>query len=608
MGNIRGFTIVEVLIATALVGVAAVGMSNLFVGQNRQMRVIQVKSNFDQIRNVVQSTAKDPDSIRRSANCSLATSGCDFSGWTNDLLAQAEGITGAEASAPANQSLFRCVLPVGTSKQCQTQVTSPAFLFSPDGRLITGLYTLNGVHCKGAVADTKCPIQVTTFVLPTCPISPDLTVGGVCNRAQSVQIGWKVEQVVDLPNIPHLKTIQATFTNSNGNDAAYAAPVSTLNIQGTQDAKISCDSILFTANMLKPAGKYDPGMYGGLVGTMVPQTITDMDAYGQAVCGIDEGALEANLLKKELCMSQIQNVWYGRFNASTQSTTPSCDLTVVKNFKLAGNPGNENYFTADCLADSTRRLRNGATGPLIATIDQTYGMTGGVLKHLNGTLYTAAETTVLMSQYSLTSSDSMDGKLTCLQSSPKAVYWPGGDTSPNQIARFNAYFQGKASFSLPADFVPGSLQVQIIGGGGGGGGGHNGHSNGNAGSPSTEHDNSYGAATPNATCSLVLGHPGGAGDGNNCSGGDNGTNGGTTTFSCTGGSPMSSVGGSGGASCGGNFSAGNKTFHGQTANASASCGGGGWGAVNFSGGGGTAGEGCAWITYQVPQWVSEWGI
>ena len=649
----KGFTLVEVLIATALIGVAAVAMSDLFVGQNRQMRTIQVKSNFDQIRNVVQNTSRDPDSIRRSANCYNASPACDFSGWTNDALSKAEGITGAEAAAPANQSLLRCVLPTGTTKQCQNGATSPVFLYSPDGRLVSGLYTLNGVHCNGSVADAKCPILVTTFALPTCPVSPDLTTaGGLCNRAQTVQIGWKVEQVKEVPNLPHLKTVQATFTNTNGMDAAYAVPVSTQNIQATQDAKINCPSVTFTASMLKSnGGLYDDGIYGGLVNTPVPQVITDMDAYGQAVCGIDPGALEANLLKKELCMSQIQGVWSGVYMKERQSTTPSCDLVVVKHFALKvvspGGAGAKGYTTDQCLPllaqpngpVPTRKAQVFGSSSYLDTVDKTYNMTGGIPYHLGvggalGRQYLGEDLTTLYTQYGLNPADSMDGKITCYSAVGTDVYWPGGTDSTKVASLRNQSFPN-FSFTLPAAdvLVQGSLVLDLVGGGGGGGGGHNKHKNGSMGTKAVpSQGNSYTgiAASGGAQCFVTLGGEGPGGVDSNCS---TAYAGGDTVVSCVSvkdgpagiGPTLTAKGGAAGGGCGGNYSdwggsavtfVGQVTPEGYGGSAGpaddavmgptgAYCGTPGLGAVNGNQGGHGAG-GCFRAHWKQWDWSKEW--
>ncbi len=591
MGN-RGFTIIEVLVATALMGVAALGMAELFTGQNRQIHTIQVKANLDQLRNVVQSSAKDPDTI----------------------LYTAQKTDPAAGGALMNPQLSSCVFSTGPSDpnlDC-TEGWSPApdvRLFSRDGHEVTGFYTWNGVHCAKTVtaSSVTCPFQVSATFRPACPLNAALTIGGLCARAQTVQIGWKIEQKTELPSFPHQNTIQANFVDSTS--SAYAVPVSTQNIKATANVAVNCPPITLTAGMLTsaspiPPGKFDSAKYSNLVGQQFPQTVTSVDAYGQQVCGIDEGALEAESLKTEVCKLWVQNVWKGLLGTYIQQTVPTCDLQIKKTFKLGGVAGSSGKNSDDCPAHVADPNYNYLLGGAVLQASDVYHQAGGVFQHLNGAAFSAAEVTSAMTMYSLNAADSIESHLICNKPVTQDKYWPNSLNNPR-------IGPGNSTFTLGSGFKAGSLSAYVIGGGGGGGGGSWPFSNGDGGGASAQKfANPYNDAAAGQTCFVSLGSGGGGGGT-----GDGGGGGGSSSFYC-GTSPnhIISTGGPGSAS--GGQTGSNATYMGKTYNgtgnsgsagqgAGGNCGaGGGGGHHDHSGGSGAVGCGyVSWIEIYNVEWT-----
>ena len=557
MGN-RGFTIIEVLIATALMGIAAMGMTQLFVGQNRQLRTVQVKANLDQLRNVVQNSAKDPDTI----------------------LYTAQKTDPAAGGAAMNPQLANCVFSTGPNDlnlDCKEGWTpAPVVrLFSRDGHEVTGFYTSNGVHCATSVTATSvtCPFQVSATFRPACPVNTALTIAGLCARAQTIQIGWIIEQKTELPNFPHQKTIQADFVDSTS--SAYSVPVSTQNIQATASVAVECPPITLTAAMLTtaspiPPGKFDAVKYNNLVGEVFPQTVTSVDAYGQQVCGIDQGALDAESLKTEVCKLWVQNAWKGVTADYIQTTVPTCDIQVVKNLKMAGVAGALGRMTNDCnVASGNYRLYHG--GGVIAN---AYQVTGGIMQHMNGVNLTAAEVTTAVNMYALPPADSS----TLCQFKKITPHNPGA-------------WYSDTTFLLGPDYQPGSFIIDLQGGGGGGGAAHGSPTRhgGNGGAAGAHVKNKVLAVSAGQTCVVNVGGGGNGAGNSSCA---TGSNGGDTKIDCAG--VVAVAPGGGGRDCGGS----NGGKQGDSSDFGAGGSGGGCGvggAAGFSsygaggGGGGTSG-------------------
>lgn len=70
-----GFSLVELMVVMALMGIAALGISRLLVEQAKQQKQFSNRANIQQIRSVVQEAAKDPGAIEKSAAAQNTTTG-----------------------------------------------------------------------------------------------------------------------------------------------------------------------------------------------------------------------------------------------------------------------------------------------------------------------------------------------------------------------------------------------------------------------------------------------------------------------------------------------------------------------------------------------------
>ncbi|NDG85617.1 MAG: hypothetical protein EBX52_11370 [Proteobacteria bacterium] len=362
----KGFTLVEILVFMALAGIAMLVSSQLFLNQMHQQHQVQVSGNFDQIRSAVQSAAKNSDVLNFSA------------------------------TLPGNTPLANCINSTGandTNMDCDTTVgLQDIKLVFRDGHEVGGDYRMDGKRCPAAAPD--CPFRVTTRFQPICPQNPALTVGGKCARAQGIQVAWAIEQLSPVPNMKYFKKIEANVESSTS--PLYAVPVPVITILSAQNVETPCPPIVLTSAMVPGLGS----QYGVLVNTSFPQTVTSFDAYGMPVCGIDKGALDAELLKREVCKLYIQNVWNGVSGTHVQKTTPSCDIQVVKNFKLAGG----GHWSDDCSTASGFDSYFRPDGTAISNVNLLHG---GQVQHLNGASLSDAEVAQLVVDYELVPADSV---------------------------------------------------------------------------------------------------------------------------------------------------------------------------------------------------------
>jgi prepilin-type N-terminal cleavage/methylation domain-containing protein len=65
--NVSGMTLVEVLIAAAILGILALAMASLFTQQSHQQSNIQLQANFDNLTQSIQSQVANPTVIYQSS-------------------------------------------------------------------------------------------------------------------------------------------------------------------------------------------------------------------------------------------------------------------------------------------------------------------------------------------------------------------------------------------------------------------------------------------------------------------------------------------------------------------------------------------------------------
>ncbi len=506
--NNQGFSLVEILVFMALAGIALLVSSQMFVNQMRQQRTVEVSSNFDQIRAGVQAAARNPDSIHFSA--------LEFPD-PNNL-------------DPTNAELRACIESQGLNDQnldCSPHPhhvagLRPLRLLNRDGREVGGFYRLDGKKCTAQAAD--CPFKVTTQFKPICPASNALTVNGACARAQGIQIAWSIEQVTPVPNLKFFKKIEASLETVSS--PLYAIPVPVQSILGSAATVQPCPAVSLTQTMLVSGGGTIDNKYSGLVGTVVPQTVTSFDAYGMPVCGLDMGALDAALLKRELCRAQIQAAWAGSLNPANevQETIPVCDVKIVKNF-LLNVPAR---YSRQCRSvPNFSHYTHSGTGVTIGTGTganaNLINQPGGIVSHLNDSAYTAAEINQMITDYGLP--PSMNGLVQCVQMNQQSVA-----------------FDSSGALTVPPGIVSNTFFYKIVGGGGGGSGGGVGNFlNSKAGQGGGKGQFQQDTINvPEGQCTIIIG----AGGMGSMSG--SGQPGGTSTILCAGGVSIAVGGGTGG--------------------------------------------------------------
>jgi prepilin-type N-terminal cleavage/methylation domain-containing protein len=170
-----GFSLIEVLMATAILAILSVGMIQLFESQYKQVKSIGTLSN----------------------NTQLGLRIARYAGMSSALT--------VTANAAPNSNFTRCVLGTGTGS-C---VDSGVSLRDPAGTVITGdsagtpiRYDLNGVVC--AAVGPTCPFEaITTFTrsVANCGALPCF-----------ITISYSVTQVTDVPNTPRMRPNQGTVT------------------------------------------------------------------------------------------------------------------------------------------------------------------------------------------------------------------------------------------------------------------------------------------------------------------------------------------------------------------------------------------------------------
>jgi prepilin-type N-terminal cleavage/methylation domain-containing protein len=436
--NIRneGFTLVEVLITMGLIGILALVSAQMYLNQVRQQRATSIRNNLDQLRTVLQNVARDPDAIRISAEKMVPVGSAEMQSGalgSDEQPVRYAQVGGNPAMTRANPGLYACVYHSGMndpSRDCgevtATRPAAPVRLFTRTGVEINGAYSPDGVRC-GSTTSALCPFKVSAKLYPKCPENPGLTTSDkMCSRAQKVQIAWSLEQVqygsgAVVPGFVPIKKVTAEIENSAS--GIYAVPVSTQNIIATQNMQVDCPKMTLTANMLSSGGGALDNKYLPLVGMEFPQQVNQVDTYGQQVCGPDIGALDAELLKREVCLFQITQAWNGAVDPASdvQSTSPTCNIKVIKKFKLKDS----SRWTSDCSTTPGFLEFVDESGTAVPNYRQRKG---GIVQRYDGTTLTPQEVADLRAQYNLgedNGSDKFFCKFSGAACSPPLVHFQG---------------------------------------------------------------------------------------------------------------------------------------------------------------------------------------
>jgi prepilin-type N-terminal cleavage/methylation domain-containing protein len=451
-----GFTLVEVIITMGLIGILALVSAQMYLNQVRQQRATSIRNNLDQLRTTVQNVARDPDAIRISAEKmvpmqalpadTVLPGGLMMPGGGSGGPGMQQGVPigpggmqsgalehpetpvrfaqvgGAVPMTRANPMLYACVNHSGMNdpaRDCRevtaTQPAMPVRLFTRTGVEVNGAYSPDGVRC-GPTTSALCPFKVSAKLYPKCPDNPALTTADHrCSRAQKVQIAWSLEQVqygsgAVVPGFAPIKKITAEIENSAS--GIYAVPVSTQNIVATENLQVDCPKMTLTAAMLRAQGAPTPAgtpdglldrKYLPLVGMEFPQQVNQVDTYGQQVCGPDIGALDAELLKREVCLFQITQAWNGAVDPTgdVQNTSPTCNIKVIKRFKLKGS----SRWTSDCQNEAGFLEFVDESGNSVPNYRLRKG---GIVQDYYGTTLTPQQVADLKAQYNLGEDDGSD--------------------------------------------------------------------------------------------------------------------------------------------------------------------------------------------------------
>ncbi len=339
---------------------------------------------------------------------------------------------------------------------------------------ITGFYSKKGVRCAGLTAATKeCPVAARAKFVVSCDTSdPRNFQNGKCALAKEVKTYRVVQQEYPTPGEKAIKTtVMADSSISNNTSIAVPVPMAAINAS-TKSAYKCAD--------LQVAG--NPPLFQ-----------KGVDQYGYPICEEDT---TVNIMRDQICKQMMQNIW----DKGGTSTTPCEIITVTKVFPLSGAAGTKYKTTEDCknLPADTRKLYvtfNGAISEISNFNLSPYS--GG---KLSGAITNEA---TFKNKYGITSSAppfTCKTRVETLKTNPVAPW------STN----------GSYNFTLPSDYVPGSLNVTVVGAGSGGGGSNNGSgwgggAGGKAGNASIN-SNLYLAKKPGVTCYVSVGKGGKGGD------------------------------------------------------------------------------------------------
>lgn len=168
--NLRGFTLVELLIAAGILAILAIVSSQFFVNLQLNQQQTRAQVSREQIRNELERIAGTVSAIK------LSRDKRDASG---SLI---------------NPQFSNCFNIVGGNPTCLSASKQPFTLFTSQGEQISGpeggnpfRLTIDGVPCGvGSEASTQCPFEVSTNFTPDC--------GGAisCTRDKSFTIEFTV--------------------------------------------------------------------------------------------------------------------------------------------------------------------------------------------------------------------------------------------------------------------------------------------------------------------------------------------------------------------------------------------------------------------------------
>lgn len=173
----HGFSLLEMLIATALFLIISAGLAQLFFSQYNSFLTLKGRVNKEELVDMIRRRAGESRALRSS---SLHPSNTAFRACVDNTH------PGPASCATGTAVDFVLTDPVVG--------VAPNFLPMAGTEIVAGTtlapvyYTREGAKCTLSVPSLKCPLKVTTTFTPTC------LGGSPCVVAQSVRIDYRVEQ------------------------------------------------------------------------------------------------------------------------------------------------------------------------------------------------------------------------------------------------------------------------------------------------------------------------------------------------------------------------------------------------------------------------------
>jgi len=294
-----GFSLIEVLMATAIMSVLSVGMMQMFESLYKQAKSVNTSSN----------------------NMQLGLRIARYAGMASALT--------ATATANANSNFTKCVLGTGTG----TCANAGIALRDPAGTVVAGasaaapiLYDLNSAVC--AVAGPNCPFAaVTTFTRSA----------SMCGSiACFITMSYSITQVSDIPNTTRLKPTTGTVTVQLPLAATWMG-------NGNRLAMWSTSTDLIAGNIVQNAGQIqinEDSLYAGTAEAMRVNgkvlLVNNSGGVAAGCAGTAAGTMRNANGALEVCDGANWQWAAGRVDSSSTSQAFSSGLGTFPTARMPG--------------------------------------------------------------------------------------------------------------------------------------------------------------------------------------------------------------------------------------------------------------------------------
>jgi hypothetical protein len=200
----KGFSLIEVLIAGALLTVVGLGVASLIKGQSQQLSTLRTYSSRDQLKAqldyAVNSLASSfasvggPNSTITIANSISANNGLLF-----HCLNGTNGANGCSANSwidGAGVTRNSAPVPFYLISSSSQYLDAASALGGPDAQPV--FYDRTGRRCtfaeSGTTGNQNCYIRVRSYYAVTCP-----SLSQTCQRADKVMMGYVLDRALNIP-------------------------------------------------------------------------------------------------------------------------------------------------------------------------------------------------------------------------------------------------------------------------------------------------------------------------------------------------------------------------------------------------------------------------